>query len=59
MSRHGNWSVILNEEGFGEIFKAENYILSLLPRVNEMIGWMIRLFISREANVVLKILKRP
>ena len=41
--------------GFGNIFKAEIYILSTVSKANEMIGWMVRNFILREAYVVLKI----
>ena len=47
--------------GFNDTFKADNRILSIVPRVNKMIGWMVRNFISREANVfeIYKTLIRP
>ena len=32
-------------------------MLSVVKRANQMIGWMVRNFISREANGVLKIYK--
>ena len=52
----------LNEEcdlgvGFDDTFKADNHILYILSRANGMIGWMVRYFISKEANVVLRIYK--
>ena len=40
---------------FVDTFKADNHILSIVLRVNGMIGWIVRNFILREANVVLKI----
>ena len=43
--------------GFDDTFKADNRILSIVSRANGMIGWMIRNFISMEANVILKIYK--
>ena len=51
----------VNEEcnlgiGFDNTFKADNYILLVVSRANGKIKWMVRNFISREANV-LKIYK--
>ena len=41
--------------GFDNTFKNDNIILSLVSRLNGMIGWMVRNFISRETNLVLKL----
>ena len=45
---------------FDDTFKADNHILSIVSRVNKMISWMVRNFISREANLlkIFKTLKR-
>ena len=40
---------------FYDTLKAENHILAIVSRANGMIGWVVRNFISRKANVVLKI----
>ena len=43
--------------GFNDTFKSDNSILSIVPKANGMITWMVRNIISREANVILKIYK--
>ena len=43
------------EVGF-DIFKALNHILSILSRANKMLEWMVWKFISRDTDIVLKIL---
>ena len=43
--------------GFDDTFKADNHILSIVWKANEMTGWMNRYIISREVNIVLKIYK--
>ena len=40
--------------GLVDTFQVENHILSLILRINGMIGCMVRNFISREANDALK-----
>ena len=39
------------------LLKVDNHILSIVSRANRMNGWMIRNFILRETNVILKIYK--
>ena len=43
--------------GFDHTLKADNHISFIVLRAKGMIGWMVRNFISREVNVVLKIYK--
>ena len=45
------------ETCFDDTLKADNYILSIVSRANAMIGWLIRNFISREANGFKKFIK--
>ena len=40
--------------GFDEKFKTDNHIVF---RANEMFGWIVRNFISRETNVAIKVYK--
>ena len=54
----------MNKNIFGYIInvfiwsqKADNYILSIVSRVNGRIRWIVRNFISRETNVILEIYK--
>ena len=42
---------------FDDAFKTDNDVLSILSGANEMIGWIVGNFISREVNAVLKICK--
>ena len=46
-----------NDLGFVDLFKANNYILSIVSKANGIIGRVVRNFNSRETNVVLKIYK--
>ena len=43
--------------GFDDSSKADNYILSIVSRANEMIGLMVRNCTSREAKVISKLYK--
>ena len=47
----------VNKEGFDDILKGDNYILPVVSRANEMVGWMVRTSVSKEPNVVLKMYK--
>ena len=42
---------------FDDNFKTNNHILSIVLKAKEMISWVIKNFISREENVVLRIYK--
>ena len=41
--------------GFDDTFTSDNHILFIVLTANRMIGWMVRNFISKEENAVLKI----
>ena len=40
------------EVGFGDSYKDDNIILTLVSRPNRIIDWMVRNIISRERNVI-------
>ena len=55
VSRTNNWSIVSRANNWSVVSRANNW--RIVSRANRMFDWMVRNFISTEANIVLTLLR--